>query len=196
MATQSIAQTLVVLDDITIRQDNEGRFCLNDLHRAAGGAGKDRPNHWLRLEETRQLMSDLGYAIKSKQGYGTFACLELVYAYAAWISPKFWKLLLSQVIDWRTVAKALNEFEVPDDLPDLFVYAIRAVDTGHIKLGISRDPRTRLAQLQTANSSKLELVAYKPATNRFADEAQLHREYQSYLVRGEWFTSAAQGALQ
>ncbi|MBV5307905.1 BRO family protein, partial [Chromatium okenii] len=62
---------------------------------------------------------------------------------------------------------ALNNFEIPSDLPDMYVYAIREKNTGNIKLGISKDPESRLQQLQTANSGELELVAYRKAINRF-----------------------------
>ena len=33
----------LTIDTITIRKDSEGRYCLNDLHKAAGGCSKDAP---------------------------------------------------------------------------------------------------------------------------------------------------------
>ena len=96
--------------------------------------------------------------------------------------------LLSKISDASSIIKALNDFEVPDDIPEMFVYAIRNADTGHIKLGISRNPEQRLKQLQTANSAKLELVAYRKAVNGFQDEKQLHNDNSEYRIRGEWFT--------
>ena len=85
-----------------IRQDSEGRFCLNDLHRAAGGHSKDRPSKWLDAETTRNLIKELdaekpasekNQALRIVKGgngpQGTYACRELVYAYAMWISAKF-----------------------------------------------------------------------------------------------------------
>lgn len=92
---------------------------------------------------------------------------------------------------------ALEAFDIPDDLPpDLFIYAIREQDTGHIKLGISRDPSARLAQLQTGNSSKLQLVAVRPAVSRFADERAVHADAEAHRLRGEWFTASALSVLQ
>lgn len=38
---------LMRIDDLTIRQDSEGRFCLNDLHKAAGGKSRHQPSKWL-----------------------------------------------------------------------------------------------------------------------------------------------------
>jgi hypothetical protein len=104
--------------------------------------------------------------------------------------------IVAQVMDLESILRALADFEVPDDLPDLYVYAIRETETGRVKLGISRDPEARLAQLQVGNSQRLELVATRHATNRFADERKLHREYSQARVRSEWFAAEAAGAIQ
>jgi len=97
----------------------------------------------------------------------------------------------------QELLSALEAFDIPDDLPpDMFVYAIRERETGRIKLGISRDPSSRVAQLQTGNSSKLELVAVRPAVNRFADERVIHADAASYRLRGEWFTASALEVLK
>lgn len=106
------------------------------------------------------------------------------------------EVLLAQVSDSKAILKALRDFEVPDDLPDMYVYAIREKDTGNIKLGISRDPEARLRQLQTGNSSELELVAHRPAVNRFADERAIHANAATYRLKGEWFKGAALEVLK
>ena len=76
----------------------DGLFSLNDLHQASGGELKNLPAEWLRLEKTKALVAEVkGYgdshiALKVKRGgnlQGTFACKELVVAYATWISPQF-----------------------------------------------------------------------------------------------------------
>ena len=92
MSTMSLA-----ISGTSIRQDSNGRFCLNDLHKAAGGENKHRPNYWLDLQGTKDLIEFLETenpiadftAIFTKQGLGTFAVKELVYSYAMWISAKF-----------------------------------------------------------------------------------------------------------
>ncbi|MBK1641979.1 hypothetical protein CKO12_08865 [Chromatium okenii] len=91
---------------------------------------------------------------------------------------------------------ALNNFEIPNNLPDMYVYAIREKNTGNIKLGISKDPESRLQQLQTANSGELELVAYRKAVNKFQDEKNIHQLAADYHIRGEWFTSSALKVMQ
>lgn len=88
----------LVIASSPISTDAAGRYCLNDLHKAAGGAPRHRPNYFLDRVEIDELRSELKKeyeekagipAIQSKQGLGTYVCKELVYAYAMWISPKF-----------------------------------------------------------------------------------------------------------
>ena len=111
-------------------------------------------------------------------------------------SPEIKEAVLNQIENFRGILDALNSFEIPDDLPDLFVYAIQEVETGRVKLGISRDPQQRLMQLQTGNSQKLKLIASRKAVNRFADERALHTEARAHHIHGEWFTHKAVGVLQ
>lgn len=94
------------------------------------------------------------------------------------------------VITPRELMDLIADVDLPD-APDLFVYAIREQDTGHLKLGISKDPEERLRQLQIANSSRLEIVAIRPAPNRFSDEAAIHKLAGQYRIHGEWFDGRA-----
>ena len=83
----------LIISNTTIRQDAEGRFCLNDFHLASGGAKKNGPSYWLANKQTQAIIDELSKAgipvIESKQQVGTFAVKELIYAYAMWISPSF-----------------------------------------------------------------------------------------------------------
>ncbi|NMG64392.1 DNA-binding protein [Azoarcus indigens] len=86
----------LVIAGVPIRADAEGRYCLNDLHRAAGGEKRHQPSDWLRIQQTQDLIAELAIAgipgipgIESKQGLGTYVAKELVYAYAMWISAAF-----------------------------------------------------------------------------------------------------------
>lgn len=83
---------------IGIRQDAQGRYCLNDLHKAAGGEDRHGPSYWTETQQTKDLVAEISnsrnsgnYPIESSAGRygGTFVCKELVYAYAMWISAKF-----------------------------------------------------------------------------------------------------------
>lgn len=88
----------------SIQQDADGRYCLNDLHKAAGGLSKDQPHRWLRSANTQRLIEVVASTQKrvddnfqvvstmaggSEAAGGTFAIKTLVYAYAMWVSPEF-----------------------------------------------------------------------------------------------------------
>jgi len=92
----------VRIGDATIHQDEHGRFCLNDLHRASRGEDRHRPAEFLRIGPTQELIEELRKdprygqdhiapveAIRGGPRQGTYVCRELVYAYAKWISPAF-----------------------------------------------------------------------------------------------------------
>lgn len=84
---------MIQIANIGIKQDDQGRYCLNDLHRASGNEAKHKPSEWLRNKQTVELIDELSKAgfpaIESKQQLGTFVAKQLVYAYAMWISPSF-----------------------------------------------------------------------------------------------------------
>ncbi|HEF4727119.1 TPA: KilA-N domain-containing protein, partial [Burkholderia multivorans] len=92
----------LTITGVAIRTDAEGRYCLNDLHRAAGGEKRHQPSDWLRLKNTQELIAELAVpgipgtlenqplaVIQGGIQQGTYVVKELVYAYAMWISPAF-----------------------------------------------------------------------------------------------------------
>lgn len=100
----------------TINQYN-GLFSLNDLHKVSGGAKKHQPSDFLRNQQTKELITEIEsenqIAYHTVQGgnvktvkQGTYACRELVYAYAMWISAKF-SLMVIRAFD------ALNTGAIP-----------------------------------------------------------------------------------
>ena len=108
-------------------------------------------------------------------------------SFKKWITSE----ILPSLRETHNLIEALNNFEVPDDIPDMYVYAIKNTDTGNIKLGISKNPEQRLKQLQTGCDGKLELVAYRKADNGYRDEVQLHLDNKQHAIHGEWFTENA-----
>jgi KilA-N domain len=102
--------------------DAAGRYCLNDLHRAAGGQPGHCPGEWLRNKQTQELVAELATAelpaVRSLEGSagGTFVAKELVYAYAMWISPAF-HLKVIRAYD-EMVAAPAAAFPVPQNLPE------------------------------------------------------------------------------
>ncbi|WP_034599800.1 KilA-N domain-containing protein [Acinetobacter sp. P8-3-8] len=118
----SLTQNLVnpntqplVIGEFSIRQDEEGRYSLADLHKASGNLAKHKPSNFLRVEQTQELIneieqfSDMRSAVKVINGgnnRGTYAVKEMVYAYAMWISAKF-HLMVIRAYD-AMVMKALG----------------------------------------------------------------------------------------
>lgn len=96
----------LAIGDYSIRRDENGRYCLNDLHKASGNDQKHFPAFFLRNQQTKDLINliesenyDMQICISKKQAVntvkgkgkeqGTYVVKELVYAYAMWISAKF-----------------------------------------------------------------------------------------------------------
>ncbi len=92
---EAIMATSLTLGTSAIREQ-DGLYSLNDLHRASGGEAKHEPYQFIRLEQTQALIAEIKSAdsrncVLTKRGAngGTYACRELVIAYAAWISATF-----------------------------------------------------------------------------------------------------------
>jgi hypothetical protein len=88
-------ENALTIFDVAVRRDKDGRYCLNDLHRASGGESRHQPANWLRSQQTQELIEEVSKlnphirGIQLKQGVGTFVAKELVYAYATWVSAAF-----------------------------------------------------------------------------------------------------------
>ena len=110
----------LVIADFSIRQDEDGRYCLNDLHKASGGLKKHQVSNFLRADQTKEIIAEIDRTsdmssdqktsssymrscIKIINGVGTFVAEDLVYSYAMWISAKFHLIVIrayrSQVAD-------------------------------------------------------------------------------------------------
>ena len=95
--TEIVQHKGITIANTWIAVDKEGRFCLNDLHKAAGAESRHQPAFFFRRPEIQELEAELNSApaqslstitTQGRNG-GTYVCKELVYAYAMWISPKF-----------------------------------------------------------------------------------------------------------
>ena len=91
----------IQISNVTIRQTENNLYNLNDLHKAAGGADNHKPSNWLRVSQTQELIAEIeaqggkaAEVINGGKNRGTFVCKELVYAYATWISAKFFLLVI------------------------------------------------------------------------------------------------------
>lgn len=89
----------IIISDVKIHMDSEGRYSLNDLHIASGKEEKHQPAFFMRRNEAIELINEIFNSadmqnknpVLSKKGRygGTYVCKELVYSYAMWISAAF-----------------------------------------------------------------------------------------------------------
>lgn len=97
----------IAISNVSIRQ-NGNLYNLNDLHKASGAENRHKPSLWLQNQQTNDLIDEIVKAgnpaldknqhvikvVKGGNQSGTFVCKELVYAYATWISAKFFLLVI------------------------------------------------------------------------------------------------------
>ena len=94
-----VKTTNITVFEKTIRIDAEGRFCLNDIHKAAMANGKatesQRPGSFFQSESVQSFIEAVDenatiVAVKKTQGRngGTYATELVALRYAGWISPK------------------------------------------------------------------------------------------------------------
>ena len=129
---------LITFDPQAIKQ-LDGLYCLNDLHRLSGGKDKDKPHRFLRLDKTQELIKaleisdskkinrspNMGYqqmtVLKTIQGgamQGTYGSKKLVYAYAMWIDPYFYDVVL-EVFDRAVTAYQTHTDELNAQIIEL-----------------------------------------------------------------------------
>lgn len=106
----------LVINNTNITTDNEGRYSLNDLHRASGGEIKDLPNKFMAGKSFKEMINILNAdnpafsPIVKKQGRyngGTWVCKELVYKYAMWVNVDFELKVI------RTFDSLMNSLNAP-----------------------------------------------------------------------------------
>ena len=102
----------IIINSKEITTDENGRFSLNDLHKASGGQIRHLPNKFMASKSFNEVVNLLiaeNSAFKpvvrktGRYGGGTWICKELVYKYAMWVSASF------EIEVIRTFDKAKNE---------------------------------------------------------------------------------------
>jgi len=134
-----MSNQLIILDQ-EIRP-YENLFSLNDLHVSSGGNLKHKPSNFIRLDTTKDLAAEIERCensnialkvIRGAQG-GTYACEELMLAYAMWISPKFHLVVLRAFLNLHKKSTAL----LPSTITPEQQQAIQsAVQQAHHRTGL------------------------------------------------------------
>lgn len=118
------------------------------------------------------------------------AVLQLLLKYSSEVRANFIKAFketrdtLDNIYKLKELEKILPEMGTNSS----YVYIIKNMDTGNIKVGVSNDVQKRLNTFRTGNDCQLELV-YKSVvcSNSFSIESSVHEYFKDYRVRGEWF---------
>lgn len=165
----------------------ENLFSLNDLHQASGNLTKHKPAFFLRIDMTKDLIAEIEKetpnalkVIRGAQG-GTYACEELMLAYAMWISPKFHLIVLRAFLNLHKKSTAL----LPSTITPEQQQAIQsAVQQAHHRTGLHWQEIYRqlksafkvakydqIPQSQFGNAmafiTNLQPIALPPAEERF-----------------------------
>jgi len=113
-----VPTSALTVGSVTIRE-HDGLYSLNDLHRASGSDNKHRPSLYLANEQTKALIAEVdkagipAFRITRGRYASTYACRELVIAYAAWISAEFHLKVIRVFLD--TVAPVQQHTLTLDD---------------------------------------------------------------------------------
>lgn len=92
-----------------------------------------------------------------------------------------------KVYEERKEADLLLRKELENNKSNNNVYFIKMKDTNWVKIGISKNPKERLAGMQTSNPKKLIMFAVINTHYAEAYESILHRLYKNINMQGEWF---------
>ena len=189
---------------------HESLFSLNDLHAASGNDPKHRPTYFIKNQQTQDLITEIercensNIALKVIKGgrdlgvQGTYACEELMLAYAMWISPKFHLVVLRAFLSLHKKTTAL----LPNTITPEQQQAIQsAVQQAHHRTGLSYAEIYRqiksifkvakydqLPQNQFGNAIafivNLQPIALPPVEKKFTFE---FTEYELQQLAWLWF---------
>ena len=87
---------------------------------------------------------------------------------------------------------------VPEARAGSFVYFIQEGFFGPVKIGSSKDVVKRIGNLQSGNAKELRFVAKICLSTELVAstvESSLHKRFQRFRIRGEWFEAAVLSRL-
>ena len=100
------------------------------------------------------------------------------------------------------ISFALNELLAPrsrvtrSPRPGGFIYVMKEAGSDRVKIGITRSPQTRLAQLQAGCPSRIDYAFVAPVSgDPRAIEKEAHRMLAGHRLGGEWFDCTPELAI-
>jgi len=174
-----------------------------------------RPNDWLELKGTKKYIDALcrnyeakeSKFIKTSKGgrlnggkgvnNGTLISKELVIPFCLWLAPGLTADIYRMAGDAmaggnsiESLLSMLKDMDVEDLPPDRYVYVAQEQTSGRYKVGISKDPESRVKQLNIGNPEPLILRhAYLATEHGYLSESLAHESLKSNHLRSEWFDS-------
>ncbi|MBR0560075.1 KilA-N domain-containing protein [Neokomagataea anthophila] len=181
--------TQLTILDVNIRQDAQGRYCLNDCHRSSGSEASKAPGQWMANKQTKALIAEIdtveiptvsetaGKSVVTVEGRGggTYACKELIYAYAMWISPAF-HLRVIRAFDAMMMGKGLKIVEPlsrEQKINEAFLISqdiIREKDAEIAVLAPKAEALDALANLEGRHNLRISAAQCKWPERKFIDK--------------------------
>ena len=197
----------LTIANTAIRTDAEGRYCMNDLHRASGGEKRHQPSDWLRIAQTQELIRELSVpgnpgteqnqALRVYQGgnfQGTYVVKELVYAYAMWISVAF-HLKVIRAYDAMVTQHIAPVPAVPQTLPEALRLAADLAEQKALLEHKVEEQAPKVAALERIEAGKKSLTLTEAAKvigiKRDDLIRRLHAEGWIYRQNCSWVAHSA-----
>ncbi|WP_051337929.1 KilA-N domain-containing protein [Pantoea sp. AS-PWVM4] len=94
----------LIINGVVINKFEDKLYCANDLHKASGNENRHRPQYFLSTHTAKTIITSLPgeswtkvHIIKGGSVQGTYACRELLFAYAMWINPELFVRVLREL---------------------------------------------------------------------------------------------------
>lgn len=209
-------QKTIEIDGAVIRQDQHGRFHLNDLHIASGGLDKNKPSNFLRQDQIQALVAEIERcsdmsngvnAIESIRGglnQGTYAVKQIVYAYAMWISPSF-NLKVINTFDAVVTGNLQPQITTPQD----YLSALKALVVSEEQKQIAQQqlaiaaPKVQyfdrvadVGNLMTASTVGKKLGMSAQVLNEHLKPLKVYDLRQAGKIFAQWFIDKGFGEVK
>lgn len=153
----------LTLNNQIISLDEYGRVSLNTLHQLSGKGSAKKPDNWLRLQSTQELITEISQfsdmrtaplqVINGGIHRGTYAHELLAISYAGWISPGFQLQVNQAFLDSKRppLLSINNDIQIDkDEYIDLLKYKIQCLEQAQRKV-------TRPAPKPLTNEEKQQI---------------------------------------